>query len=110
MFCTKSLLNLLQSSGVAIADSIFRMLLPTHVTPLLFSPPIGHSYFAVVVDDDVVGVVLVDVEAGVVGGGVVLGGGGGGQQASETEMTREIARTEQKKFIFVSVLVTRLKG
>ena len=109
MICTK-FLNLLQSSGVAIVDSIFRILLPTHVTPLLFSPPIGHSYFAVVVDDDVVGVVLVDVEAGVVGGGVVLGGGGGGQQASETEMTREIARTEQKKFIFVSVLVTRLKG
>ena len=46
------------------------------MTPLLDFPPIGHSYFIVVVDDVVVGVVLVDVEAGVVGaGGVVLGGG-----------------------------------
>ena len=50
-----------------------------HVTPLLCSPPIGQSYFGVLVPD-VVGVVLVDVEAAVVGAGV----GGVGIQALVT--------------------------
>ena len=70
--------NLLQSSGngAVVAGSIFITLSdPTHVVPLSSFPPMGHSYFIVVVDDDVVWVVLVGVEAGVVGGGVVLGGG-----------------------------------
>ena len=42
-----------------------------HVTPLLCSPPIGQSYFRVVLPDVVVGVVLVVVvEAGVGGVGI----------------------------------------
>ena len=77
------------------------------MTPLLDFPPIGHSYFIVVVDDVVVGVVLVGAGVGVVVG--VVTGGGVVKQASDTKTTREITRTEHKKFIFVSELVTRLE-
>jgi len=74
------------------------------VTPGLFSPPIGHSYFGFVV---VVGEgALVVVALGV----VVTVGGGGQKQASDRKTAKEIARTELKEFIFVLVLVTRLEG
>ena len=76
------------------------------MTPLLVFPPIGHSYFIVVVDDVVVGVVL---GVGVVGAGGVVLGGGVVKQASVRKTAKEIARTEHKKFIFVSELVTRLE-
>ena len=51
------------------------------MTPLLVFPPIGHSYFIVVVDDVVVGVVLVGAGVGVVVG--VVTGGGVVKQASD---------------------------
>ena len=71
---------LLQSRTFFISGTIFTtLLLVMHVTPLLCSPPIGQSYFGVLVPD-VVGVVLVDVEAAVVGAGV----GGVGIQALVT--------------------------
>ena len=97
--------NLLQSSGFGLATVLIRLSPVTHVEPLPLSPPIGQSYFIVVVLDAVVWVVL-----GVVLVVVVVGVGGFiGQQASDTETTREIARIENKEFIFVSMLVTRLE-
>ena len=72
------------------------------MSPLPVSPPMGHLYVGPVV---VVGLAAVD-ESGLAVVVVAGGGGGGGQQASDTKTTREIARIENKEFIFVSVLVT----
>jgi len=100
-----SLHCLLQSSGFGLATVLIRLSPVTHVEPVPFSPPIGHLYCIVVVLDAVVWVVL-----GVVLVVVVVGVGGFiGKQASDTETTREIARIENKEFIFVSMLVTRLE-